>query len=148
MSRLVFIFTLVAMAFFCHDVNAESEEKITGEHIITISLGSDNPGIGSRAKRKLDSLVRGLVEQGDGKLLVIEGFCSHGASRLERARKSYYFAKQVENYLRTQHKLNLNIHIAAAKTGQAGINDFVRITLYPDRFTSIYVSSVGNADMQ
>lgn len=105
--------------------------RVIGEAVI----GSGSFANDANAKRRIDVLASKLAKVGKGTVVRIEG-CAPSTDRQEQVTKSLDLAKEVEKYLRTKHKVQVDLYIAV----RGDILDkhsrkSVRIVVYPVEFS-------------
>ncbi len=127
---------LFAVLFFspCIALSAEaSGDCLPGCVIIgTVNITGKSLQEDLRARRAIDKLIPELIAKGKDRVVRLEG---HSNSRMGKAayvRESLYLAKEVEKYLRLDHKVNLDLYLTALDDKITPRNGkFVRIVVFP-----------------
>lgn len=116
----------------------------TEEEIGLVRLGGDTSCLDVKVRRALDSLVPRLAALDPGRIVRIEARAAWGRGGEERVRNSYLLALEAQRHLRARLTSGQILYLAAASSGGAGGDSFVRVVSLPDSFTAVHVSPVGS----
>ncbi|MRR08054.1 MAG: hypothetical protein EG828_14220 [Deltaproteobacteria bacterium] len=114
------------------------------EELGTVHLRGYSPCFDARVRRALDSLVPRLAALNSGRIVKIEASASWGDGPEERVRNSLLLALEAHRYLRAKFSSGLTLYMSAAPSRGGGEGPFIRVVSFPDSFSTVHVSTVGN----
>lgn len=114
-------------------------------HIGTLSLHRDSFCLDAAIRKKLDSLLPRLKSLEPASIIKIEGISQRGGSREEQVRNSLYLAMEAQKYLKRRHGLKNEMYLAAAPVEEGETTNSIRITVFPDAFSAVHVSSANGS---
>lgn len=120
----------------------------TEEEIGMVRLGGSTSCLDAKVRRALDSLVPRLAALDPGRIVRIEARAAWGQGREERIRNSYLLALEAQRHLRERLTSGRILYLAAAPSGGAGGDTFIRVVSLPDSFAAVHVSTVGSRQPQ